>query len=248
MMAISNAGEAPADRIWQRLAQRLESVDVPAEAGAQTHLDGVETKRSPQNSASPRTRNGAVRGWRIATAIVSAAAILLAMAAGILANHIVRVEKRDSSELAALQGEVGDLSRALSDRTQQVVSLRSELAAKGQLMRAVLAPDLRLIKLSPLPPAPDAAGLVAVSESRGQAVLQAAGLPQPPAGKEYELWWIGARSGPVRAAVFSPNPNGVATVASTSPPHERILASAITLEPSGGVDKPTGPMYLKGAL
>jgi anti-sigma-K factor RskA len=51
----------------------------------------------------------------------------------------------------------------------------------------------------------------------------------------------------VRAAVFSPGANGAATIASASPPQEQILASAVTLEPAGGVDKPTGAMYLKGA-
>jgi anti-sigma-K factor RskA len=192
-------------------------------------------------------RGATARGWRVATAIASAAGFVFALAAGILANRVAKVEQRDSARLAALESEARHLSRVLSDRDRQVVSLRNELATRGQLMRAVLAPDLRTIKLGPLKPAPDAAALVAVSESRGQAVLQVAGLPQPPAGKQYELWWIGARSGPVRAAVFSPGANGAATIASASPPQEQILASAVTLEPAGGVDKPTGAMYLKGA-
>ncbi|MGH8014141.1 MAG: anti-sigma factor domain-containing protein, partial [Candidatus Binataceae bacterium] len=106
----------------------------------------------------------------------------------------------------------------------------------------------RTIKLGPLPPAPKAAGVLAFSPSRGHAMLQVAGLPRPPQGKQYELWWIGAKSGPVEAALFTPGPHGAATVSSSMPPAgERILASAITLEPAGGVPKPTGPMYLKGA-
>jgi anti-sigma-K factor RskA len=105
-----------------------------------------------------------------------------------------------------------------------------------------------MIRLAPLAPAPASAGLVAVTPSRNHAVLQVAGLPAPPPGKEYELWWIGSKSGPVKAALFAPTAHGDATVASTLPPAgEQLLASAITLEPAGGVDKPTGAMYLKGA-
>jgi anti-sigma-K factor RskA len=32
------------------------------------------------------------------------------------------------------------------------------------------------------------------------------------------------------------------------PEGEEIVASAVTLEPAGGTDKPTGSMYLKGTM
>jgi hypothetical protein len=52
----------------------------------------------------------------------------------------------------------------------------------------------------------------------------------------------------VKAALFAPDTPGEATITSTLPPvGEQLLASAVTLEPVGGVDKPTGAMYLKGA-
>jgi hypothetical protein len=47
--------------------------------------------------------------------------------------------------------------------------------------------------------------------------------------------------------LFEPANQG-ATIVSLDlpPPGEVVLASAVTLEPLGGVDKPSGAMYLKG--
>jgi anti-sigma-K factor RskA len=74
-------------------------------------------------------------------------------------------------------------------------------------------------------------------------------LPPAPPKKVYELWWIGARSGPIKAALFVPGNRGTITIGSDAPPQgEQMLASAVTLEPAGGVAKPTGAMYLKGAF
>jgi len=165
-----------------------------------------------------------------------------------LAYQLASARHDAAEQIAALQGQALDLSRQLASRDRELASLRNEVATRAQLTQAILAPDLRTIKLGPLPPAPDAAGLVAISNARGQSLLEVAGLPQPQPDKAYELWWIGAKSGPVRAALFRPGPGGGAIIVATMPPAgERILASAITLEPAGGVGKPTGAMYLKGA-
>jgi anti-sigma-K factor RskA len=78
-------------------------------------------------------------------------------------------------------------------------------------------------------------------------MLEVSGLPPTPDDKEYEVWWIGAKQGPLRAGLFEPLSSG-ATIVSLDlpPPGEVVLASAITLEPRGGVEKPSGAMYLKG--
>ncbi len=84
---------------------------------------------------------------------------------------------------------------------------------------------------------------------RPQAHCMAAviGLPPAPPDKTYELWWIGAKRGPMRAATFTTAAHGGAIISPSRPPQdEPILASAVTLEPRGGSDRPTGPMYLKG--
>jgi anti-sigma-K factor RskA len=240
-MAIAAVDDGPSDRIWQRLDRRLQST--AADPAAHTVND------RPAGRATDRpARDGVSRAWRIVAVAASVASIALAVMIGNYATRIVAIREENSSRLAALEMQERALASQLEDRNRELATLRDRISVSGRLTQAVLAPDARIIRLGPLPPAPDASGIVAVAPARNQAVLQVAGLPQPPPGKEYELWWIGSKSGPVKAALFAPAAHGEATVASTlPPPGEQLLASAITLEPAGGVDKPTGAMYLKGA-
>jgi anti-sigma-K factor RskA len=79
-------------------------------------------------------------------------------------------------------------------------------------------------------------------------VLRASGLEPPPPGKTYELWWITKQKGPVPAGTFTAE-SGNEVIAKVDPPPvgEHLMLTAVTLEPAGGVPKPTGAMYLKGA-
>lgn len=242
-MAISTAGDGAADRIWDRLERRLAAGEASAQPSAIVAQDRL-SRRATDRSA----RAGVSRVWRIAAVAASAAAIILAVMTSNYATQITATRQADAARIAAIDRRSRLLANELEHRSRELATLRDQISLSGQLTQAVLAPDARMIRLAPLAPAPDAEGLVAVTQSRNQAMLQVAGLPTPPPGKEYELWWIGARSGPVKAALFAPTAHGDATVASTLPPAgEQLLASAITLEPAGGVDKPTGAMYLKGA-
>ena len=241
-LAIGVAGDGSADRIWQRVEHRFATGAAESAPGA-----GVINDRPAGRTTDRLARAGVSRAWRAAAVAASAAAIMLALMSGNYANQIVAIRQEDSARLAALDRQARALASQLEDRNRDLAALRDQISVSGQLTQAVLAPDARIIRLAPLAPAPDAAGVVAVTPSRNRAVLQVAGLPQPPPGKEYELWWIGSKSGPVKAALFAPTAHGEATVASTLPPAgEQLLASAVTLEPAGGVDKPTGAMYLKG--
>jgi anti-sigma-K factor RskA len=241
-MAIAAVDDGPSDRIWQRLDRRLQSTATDPAAHSTVNY-------RPADRATDRpVREGVSRAWRIVAVAASVASIALAVTIGNYATRIVTIREENSSRLAALEMQERALASQLEDRNRELATLRDQISVSGRLTQAVLAPDARIIRLGPLPPAPDASGIVAVAPARNQAVLQVAGLPQPPPGKEYELWWIGSKSGPVKAALFAPAAHGEAIVASTlPPPGEQLLAGAITLEPAGGVDKPTGAMYLTGA-
>lgn len=238
-MAMSAADDAPADRIWRRLERRLVA-DEPAESA---HSAAAPASLRP---AAAR-RLGAARPWRIAAALATAAAIVLAVSSGRYANELKSAHRLSAGQIASLTEQIRTLARENENQRGELAAARQELNASGKLTQAMLAPDARVIHLGPLAPAPAASGLMAVSEADRRAILHVTGLPPPPPGKEYELWWIGAKSGPVRAAVFVPGRHGGATIASALPPAgERLLASAITLEPAGGSDKPSGAAYLKG--
>jgi anti-sigma-K factor RskA len=75
-------------------------------------------------------------------------------------------------------------------------------------------------------------------------------MPPPPADKEYQGWFMTEREGPVSAGLFVPDQTGTGMVLAQSPSKffGEISAAAVTLEPTGGLPKPSGAMYLRGSL
>jgi hypothetical protein len=179
------------------------------------------------------------------------------MAAGIIgiaiyANRIIdqlhRVNETHRQELDVMDSRLGDLRAELSRARGEVDALEGVLGQRVQLEKILSAPDLRLIRLEPLTPAPGAGAIVAVSATNKTAVFQATGLPATPSGKTYELWWITKERGPVAAGLFqAEDGHPVVVLVALPPAAEHVLLSAVTLEAAGGVSKPAGAMYLKGA-
>lgn len=239
-MAVEAAGSGVAERTWRLLERRL------GRATAEAQAPGAASKGAAEGERASRAAERPVRlPWRM-FAMVGAAAALLAIAL----NVVLLRDRRDVElALADLRDRTQTLEAELHGSREQVATLRRELHATGELTRTALSPGSRMIRLGPLKPAPSASGLLAINAGGTEAVLMVSGLPAPAAGKVYELWWIGAVSGPVRAALFRTGPSGFAAMVSPPPPaHESLVASAVTLEPAGGVDKPTGEAYLKGAV
>ncbi|MGH7881273.1 MAG: hypothetical protein ACREQD_17505, partial [Candidatus Binataceae bacterium] len=176
----SAAGQLPADRIWSRLEARLAASPTAARDDLAA---GRRAERPAARAIDPASRRRVSRVWRVATVVSAAAALLMVVVAGHFANQLAATQRDSSLRLAALDQRLRDLGEKLIARDHELVSLREEAAANSQLTHAVLAPDLRTIKLGPLPPAPGAAGLVAISTSRGQSLLQVAGLPPAPPDK-----------------------------------------------------------------
>ncbi len=230
---------ATEDRIWNSLQSRLAATVPQAVRG---------TSGSQMREAGGRRASGRIGMWRAATAAAAAAAIVLAVYAGVLTSQVHRIAGAYQQEFVVIAGQVTGMRGQLDSARAQVATLEGVLNDRHRLDRVLLSPDLRLIRLDPLPPAPQASALVAISEARHAAMIQALKLPPTPAGKTYELWWITRQSGPVKAGLFTvAKENTVIAPASPPPAGEHLQLSAVTLEPAGGVSKPTGSMYLKGA-
>ncbi|MGH7934569.1 MAG: anti-sigma factor domain-containing protein [Candidatus Binataceae bacterium] len=226
------------ERIWQRLDARLHSAGA---ASAGPSIMGADSSQPPAARS--------VGWWRAATGVMAAAAIAIAIYAGLLGSQLRRTATDGQQRITSLDTQVGNLRAELDSARGQVSTLQHVLADRTRLEQVLMAPDLRLTRLEPLPAAPNARAIVAVSSVNRSAMVQAFGLPPTPPGKTYELWWITKESGPVAAGLFQVE-NGRNVVAPATPPPagERVLLSAVTLEPAGGVSKPTGAMYLKGAV
>ncbi len=76
----------------------------------------------------------------------------------------------------------------------------------------------------------------------------ATGLAREPAEKIYELWAL-AGNEPVPAGLFTLDRQGRALLKLAVLPADKTFDKfAVTVEPAGGVPKPTGPMHLLGSL
>lgn len=137
------------------------------------------------------------------------------------------------SELKMQQSEVSDLTLALKQQKQEITWLRD--------------PSVQLALLTGLQPATAGAkGKMLWNPSQSKGIFYANWLPPLPAGKSYQLWVIG-NSGPVSAGVFDPGAGGSAVVTISHISFSGgALQFAVTIEPRGGLPKPSGQMVLAG--
>jgi anti-sigma-K factor RskA len=230
MAMVEGGNDTPGDRIWNRLQARLDASHPPS--------------RIEDRSARGSSRG---RGLAILGSATAAAVVAIVVSYAFLNSQLRNNTSETSNEIAALTAKVIELERNLDSTGDQLAALQVRVAQTTDLTLASLGPDARVVRLAGLPAAPSASGTVALNHSQGTAMLEVNGLPPTPDDKQYEVWWIGERQGPLRAGIFEPLSHGATIVALDLPPAgEVVLASAITVEPRGGVDKPSGAMYLKG--
>jgi anti-sigma-K factor RskA len=230
-MAMAEGGDdGPSDRVWNRLQARLDA-------------------SRPPNRIEDRSARGSSRGRGLAIfgSAIAAAVVAIVVSYAFLNSRMRNDNSQTSNEIAALTAKVIELERNLDSTGDQLAALQVKVVQTTDLTLASLGPDARVVRLAGLAASPSANGTVALNHSQGTAMLEVNGLPPTPDDKQYEVWWIGEKQGPLRAGMFEPSSNGATIVSLDLPPvGEVVLASAITLEPRGGVDKPSGAMYLKG--
>jgi hypothetical protein len=121
-----------------------------------------------------------------------------------------------------------------------------ELARERGLRQMLASPDSRISQLQGTDNAPNATGKLAVDRNTGRAVLLAYNLPPPPAGKEYQLWYI-ADGKPLPGRTFKTDAKGNGEALEVIPAEGRNAAVfAVTLESAGGASAPTSAPYLQG--
>jgi len=204
--------------------------------------------RKPARVVEPTRREG---GRRLVARLTAAAAILLALYGAAVTSRLLDLKRAyddRGDKLAYLQNRFTTLQHDAQQAEQKVDALGKILSERIRLEHVLDAPDLQVTRLTPLPPAPKAHALVAVSEASGDAVLRASGLTPAPQGKTYQLWWITKPKGVVAAGTFTAE-SGKDVIAKVDPPPpgDRVIAAAVTLEPAGGARQPTGALYLKGS-
>ena len=132
--------------------------------------------------------------------------------------------------------------------SRELETTRKELERQNEFFQIVRSPGLKMVELAGNNRAVGANAKLAYDTS-GRALLMANGLPGVPQGKEYQLWFIVAGRPPMPGKTFAPDNKGSATMKDLVPEIARGGAVfAVTLEPTGGVESPTGQMYLSTGL
>jgi hypothetical protein len=159
-----------------------------------------------------------------------------AIAAGMVITGLV-------ATLLVLWTQNRQARRELTALTVQVRDAQQQLIQQRQVMEIVAAPGTRMTELTGTKVMPGAHATIAYDKN-GHAVLMAKGLPPPPAGKAYQLWFI-AGGKPMPGKVFTTDVSGSGTLNDQIPAEALNSAVfAITLEPKEGVAAPTLPIYL----
>jgi anti-sigma-K factor RskA len=139
------------------------------------------------------------------------------------------------------------LALAVVALTVVVVDLNQRLPQSEPPSTAVVgvlgAPDLQTVDLDLGAAVP---GRFLYSPSQDQGVLVAHGVADPGSHETYELWLIHDGT-PVPAGLFRPDDAG-ATIAETSAPVRGAELVAITVEPAGGSEQPTGAVLASAPL
>lgn len=223
----------PAPELWSRIAAHLEAERPTLDAG------GAGRAARAADAAGARPWR-----WR------EAAAWTLALAASAVA-FVTAVEYRHSEQrLLESQNELAradDLDRQRVACLNELASARISARLRAQAISLIESPGTRVVPLAAQGGAPYRASAI-VTPGVSNAVLVASEL-KPEEGKDFQLWLIRGQD-KVSAGILHPDPTGM-TIAAIPP---EILsggapdAFAITLEPTGGMPQPTGPIVLVGAL
>lgn len=171
--------------------------------------------------------------WRWAFALSAAAAVALL----IIASGYYHESRALQNELQSARG----LAKVQRERERD---LQRRLASYREAMRLVASPEAREVRFGPKQPS----GRLFL-QPRGL-VMILSDLPQPPAGRTYELWLIAAnRPAPIPAGVFHPDASGNALHLWQQPIEVgAVKAIAVSDEPPGGTPAPTGKILFSAPV
>ncbi len=125
---------------------------------------------------------------------------------------------------------------------------RQKMMDYKKIADQVQAPQAKVVAMGPMEPSPKASGKMIWNESKSEGMFMVSGMAPLPEGMVYELWAI-AGSTPVPAGTFTVDATGSAKMELKGlPGGMKVEKFAVTIEPAGGLPKPSGAMHLIGTV
>ncbi|HZC68653.1 MAG TPA: anti-sigma factor [Nitrospirales bacterium] len=168
-----------------------------------------------------------------------------------------------TTEMKRALDALGTTHELLTRRQEQIETLQVQLktgrgpkdryrtdvvqAGNDDLVRILTSPTAKMASLSGTVKAKEAYAMIFVEPGTGRGFFYANNLPFLPAGMTYQLWVITDK--PISAGVFTLDPGHKGRLLLRGIPDVSLIKKfAVSLEPEGGHPKPTGSIYLVGAL
>jgi hypothetical protein len=116
-----------------------------------------------------------------------------------------------------------------------------------KLVGMLASPDTMTVKLAGIGEMTYASGTVKFNAKAGMVLYEAANLPELPAGKSYQMWLVPTSGTPISAGLLGPGGHAWGSMWMADVPADiQAKAFAVTVEPAGGMEQPTGPKVLLG--
>jgi len=202
---------------------------------------GIAVESSKVESNVVPFEKPARRSWSTASQVWAIAASLAFIA---LIASLVLLWNRNN----AMQQEMARVTTQLDEAQVELTREREILSREREARELISAPESRIMTLAGTEMATRARAKFVYDRKTGRAMLMADDLPPAPAGKAYQLWYIAEGKPPMPGHVFNTNAAGHAEMRDQLSEEARSATIfAVTLEPSNGVNAPTGPKYLLSA-
>lgn len=147
----------------------------------------------------------------------------------------------------SLNSDISELESNIEQQKAQLTELEHDLREREEILSVLGAREVEIVELSGMDVNPNGYGKVIWNGENRQIVLQASNLPAVSQGREYQLWALTPDS-PISAGVFAVNEetNNFYRIELPADILQSVNGFAVTMEPEGGSQQPTGNMYLMG--
>lgn len=236
--------------VAHRLAYAVPFREAPAPLRDRTLQAATGAAPSPRPASAPAARAPKVPAVRATAAAPSGGrgrGLLLfgLIVAVIAAGGLGFVAFRQATYASALQENLDEANRRATMAELDVAVAQRATAAAERRAAVLAADDTREIALSNQQIAPDASARVYWNAAEG-VVFTASGLPPLAPGQSYHLWLVPGTS-PISGGELPVDGAGrIAAVVELPAEVTEPVPMAVTVEPSGRAQSPTGTVYLLG--
>ncbi|CAN5681180.1 hypothetical protein BH09PLA1_BH09PLA1_15910 [soil metagenome] len=135
--------------------------------------------------------------------------------------------------------------RQLAARDARIQQLLTQNASTEDMAQILNAENLQMVSLNHADPQPDAKGRLIWDRDRGMWHVSVFDMKPPEPGQTFELWYITPDQRKIAAGTFDVDAKGNGSIMVKLPKDIGPVAiAAITNEPMGGVEQPTGKVHI----